>query len=260
MKKRISARFGLIVLATVFAACPFGDEFGPYVPQFCVVTSITDAQGQTQATFEYDFDLRMLTRISYTPDHCVTFTLAHDTLFRRERTGEEVQETTGILGDHYRLEKWENAAGDEWRYTYDSDGHLTKLDRSCANQADCYSQTYTWADGNLLSILRQRANGEQVSWTYSYDPAENVEGIFYFAVDGPEHIGFSVYGWNLYGRPPRNLVASEVRTDPDQSTHRWDLSYTFSAEGYVNKRTLAPSPGGQAIVQKFDYDCEYVEE
>ena len=126
------------------------------------------------------------------------------------------------------LSSYSDHWGDTWGFTYDADGHLTKIDRPDRNKvkANC-----VWEKGNLKKWSRFNESGDEEWKIQSFLPDENVAGIFPDASDKAD-----VYRWMFElgwcGKPSANLL--------DQAA--WEGSgaiavhtYVKDADGFVTK-------------------------
>ena len=143
------------------------------------------------------------------------------------KDGEEKGDWTFNFGSNGYLTTQANEWGDTWGFTYDSEGHLTKITRTDRNEvkANC-----TWQDGNLIKWSRF-SSGEEQWKVQTFLAEENVAGIFPDATDKAD-VPRWMFEVGMCGKPSKYLL--------DQAT--WDGSgaiavqtYVKDADGFVTK-------------------------
>jgi hypothetical protein len=144
--------------------------------------------------------------------------------------------------------------------THNGDGYLIKEEYSSVtssnqpghvNTTDKSSSTYTYTNGNLTSV-KYEGNGSISTSTFEYD-ADKVNNL---PVSDDEIITF------LIGKKNKNLLKKETHTSGGGSDIS-NYTYTFSADGLVNKKTrVSVSKQTGAADQtytdsyQFEYSCK----
>lgn len=244
---------GLLALSFAFFACKKDKDPEP-TPQTCLVSQITDEDGEVTSSYEYDEQGRV-TRFELGTDYYFTFFYAGDKVIINFFNFGNTTQINATLNDAGMLEEWIEDTGLERYYYYDDQGYLEEMESWDPDDDDkCFTVYYSISNGNTVSAIQEFDDGSiaTIAYTY-YTDKNNKAGLLNFDKDNILHMGF-----NRQGKASKNLVKSEVKTSADQEVRRWDVSYSLNADGYVTQRIsdYTFQGGDWTFIQNFQYDCK----
>lgn len=137
----------------------------------------------------------------------------------------------GLNGQGY-IQKYVDVWGDEYKCTYDLEGHLLKIFRVKDSQ-DILKSTLVWEGGNLIKWSRILEGGEEQFKNQSFLEVKNEGGI---CPDFPDSDKAGIDRWlyeaGLMGKPSKLLMDQAAWTGSEAiAVH----TYTKDSDGFVTK-------------------------
>lgn len=188
----------IIVLIASLIACQKGD-FLPRAP--FSAKAVTDlpfrvkslaypayqkgVQYRATATYHYDGQNRLLRIDSLSQDRNVVYTYTNNQLTERLTTsttdGAVFFRETFVYGPSGQLlsSLWTaNGSTTEYRYTYDSAGHLSAKETNALSYKYKHTEQYRWENDNLVAMTDYDEKGQKRSeWSYTYDQQANYQAL-----------------------------------------------------------------------------------
>jgi len=144
------------------------------------------------------------------------------------KDGEEKGNWVFTLGANGFLSTFANEWGDTWGFTYTSDNHVDKIERT---DKGAVKANHVWANGDLSKWSRFKDDGSEEWKIQSFLPDENVGGIFADACDksGVDRWIFEV---GFCGKPSAHLLDQAGWQGSDAiAVH----TYEKDEDGFVTK-------------------------
>lgn len=222
------------------------------------LTLAYDAQGKLATYSEYSFDRNQPQYLDNSYISTITQSAGKLSIEEEyfEITGGENPDfpptaRQGVFSSDFQLNKNGSISNDTWdgeptNFTYNADGTLAK-------QASLsYNQTYTWKDGDLMSITATGSGVDNtVTYTYSehLNPWQGVDlaGLLFDDMDG------CIPLLGITGTTPKHLPQSAE--DIRNSSFRYE--YTFDGQGRVSTIVVLNNEGNPNDNVRSEYKLNY---
>lgn len=224
MMKKVFVFLCATMLTFGFVACSDDDDDKDDEKTAFLVNKISIENHQwpedsEEFTFNYD-NSGKITSLSYGEDGVITVSYEKSKITIKYAGYNEPDVLT--LNDKGYVTS-SNSEGDEYKYTYDGQGQLIKIEES----GDAYS--FTWKDGNIIKI----SGGDDYSYIYTYTSHDNKANIDLSAFLG-DQMKEEMFLPEAYGKMNKKLLETcTIKEDGDIDEYRYE--YTFNEQGVVTK-------------------------